>query len=157
MLHEKRLGCTNMDLTKEYPASVREKLLGVVQLRRTLDKGKAKAKGTVGEYHYNCPMDQAVFGFLGIDADALLDVIKNAKSDQEIVNYVKPFVAKKSPAEIEAWNAEWLEHGPDPGGEAEKYFLELRGQVAPNRTDVTSWADLLDLDEKRPVPQRVAV
>jgi hypothetical protein len=146
-----------MDLTKEYPASVREKLLGVVQLRRTLDKGKAKAKGTVGEYHYNCPMDQAVFGFLGIDADALLDVIKNAKSDQEIVNYVKPFVAKKSPAEIEAWNAEWLEHGPDPGGEAEKYFLELRGQVAPNRTDVTSWADLLDLDEKRPVPQRVAV
>jgi hypothetical protein len=28
--------------------------------------------------------------------------------------------------------------------------------VAPDRTDVTSWADLLDLDEKRPVPQRVA-
>jgi hypothetical protein len=146
-----------MDLTKDFPASVREKLLGVVQLRRTLDKGKAKAEGTVGEYHFNCPMDQAVLGFLGIDADALLDVIKNAKSDQEVVNYVKPFVSKKSSAEIEAWNAEWLEHGPDPGGDAEKYFLELRSEVAPNRTDVTSWADLLDLDEKRPVPQRVAV
>jgi hypothetical protein len=146
-----------MDLTKNFPASVREKLLGVVQLRRTLDKGTAKAQGTVGEYHFNCPMDQAVFGFLGIDADALLDVIKNAKSDQEVVNYVKPFVSKKSPAELEAWNAEWLEHGPDPGSDGEKYFLELRNEVAPNRTDVTSWADLLDLDEKRPVPQRLAV
>jgi hypothetical protein len=146
-----------MDLTKEYPASVREKLLGVVQLRRTLDKGKAKAKGTIGEYHYNCPMDQAVFSFLGIDADALLEVIKKAKGDQEIVDYVKPFVQKKTPAEIEAWNASWLEHGPDPGSDGEKYFLELRSEVAPNRTDVTSWADLLDIDEKRSVPQRVSV
>jgi hypothetical protein len=146
-----------MDLTKNFPASVREKLLGVVQLRRTLDKGTAKAEGTVGEYHFNCPMDQAIFGFLGIDADTLLDVIKNAKSDQEIVNYVKPFVAKKSPAELDAWNAQWLERGPDPGSDSEKFFLKLRGEVAPNRTDVTAWADLLDLDEKRPVPQRVAV
>jgi hypothetical protein len=146
-----------MDLTKQYPASVREKLFGVVQLRRTLDKGKAKATGNVGEYHYNCPMDQAVFTFLGLNADALLDVIKNAKSDQDILNYVKPFVEKKSPAELEAWNAEWLEHGPDPGSEGEKYFLNLRNEVAPNRTDVTTWADLLDLDEKRPVAQRVAV
>jgi len=146
-----------MDLTKTYPASVREKLLGVVQLRRTLDKGKAKAEGTIGEYHYNCPMDQAVFSFLGIDADALLNVIKGAQSDQEVVNYVKPFVAKKSPAELEAWNAEWLQHGPDPGSDAAKYFLELRNEVAPGRNDVTSWADLLDLDEKRPVQQRVSV
>ncbi|HTV75045.1 MAG TPA: DUF5069 domain-containing protein [Candidatus Acidoferrales bacterium] len=145
-----------MDLTKEYPASVHEKLFGVVQLRRTLDKGKAKAQGTIGEYHYNCPMDQAIFAFLGIDADKLLDVIKNAKSDQEILDYVKPFVEKKSAGEIEAWNQSWLEHGPDPGSDGEKYFLDLRNQVAPDRTDVTAWADLLDLDEKRPVPQRVA-
>ncbi|HEY0798656.1 MAG TPA: DUF5069 domain-containing protein [Candidatus Baltobacteraceae bacterium] len=146
-----------MDLTKEYPASVREKLLGVVQIKRTIDKGKAKAKGNIGEYHYDCPMDQAIFGFLGLDAATFLEVIKNAKSDQEISDYVKPFVAKKSSAEIDEWNAEWLEHRPDPGSDGEKYFLDLRNQVAPTRTDVTSWADLLDLDEKRPVPQRVAV
>jgi hypothetical protein len=63
----KSQGSVLMDLTKEYPRSVRDKWQGVVQLGRTVDKGKAKVHGNVGEYHYNCPMDQAVFGFLGID------------------------------------------------------------------------------------------
>ena len=60
-----------MDLTKEHPRSVRDKWQGVVQLGRTVDKGKAEARGNVGDYHYNCPMDQAVFSFLGIDHERL--------------------------------------------------------------------------------------
>ena len=65
-----------MDLIKGYPRSVRDKFAGVVQLGRATDKGRALAAGTIGEYHYNCPMDQAVFGFLGIDPDAYLDAEK---------------------------------------------------------------------------------
>jgi hypothetical protein len=144
-----------MDLTTSYPASVKEQLFGIVQLKRTIEKGKALAHGNVGEYHYNCPMDVAVFTFLGIDHEALLNVIKNAKSDDEIFAYVKPFVEKKSAAELAEWNANWLKVGPDKGSEGEAYFLDLRSQVAPDRTDVTAWADLLDLDEKRPVPVAV--
>ena len=144
-----------MDLTQTYPRSVHEKLLGLVQIGRTLDKGKAAAHGNVGEYHYNCSMDQAVFGFLGIDHEALLDVIKNAKDDAQIEAYVKPFIDKKSPAEVEAWNREWVTHKPE--GKSLEYFLELRNQLAPDRTDVTSWPDLLDLDEKRTVPRRETV
>jgi hypothetical protein len=146
-----------MDLTKTYPTSVKTKLHGLVQIARTIDKGKAKAHGNLGEYHYNCPMDAAVFAFLGIDHAALLDVISNAKSDQEISDYVAPFIHKKSQAEIEAWNAEWLRSAPAPGSDSEKYFLQLRSEVAPDRTDVTAWADLLDLDEKRVVPKVVSV
>lgn len=144
-----------MDLTQTYPRSVHEKLFGLVQIGRTLDKGKATAHGNVGEYHYNCSMDQAVFGFLGIDHEALLDVIKNAKDDAQIEAYVKPFIDKKSPAEIAAWNREWLTHKPE--GKSLEYFLELRNQLAPDRTDVTSWPDLLDLDERRTVPRRDTV
>jgi Domain of unknown function (DUF5069) len=143
-----------VDLTKTYPRSVHEKLLGVVQLGRTIDKGRAKAHGNIGDYHYNCGMDQAVFAFLGIDHEELLSVIKNAKSDAEIEAYAKRFIDKKSAAEIERWNQEWVTHKPE--GESLKYFLELRDQIAPDRTDVTSWADLLDLDEKRTVPKREA-
>ncbi|MGD0472756.1 MAG: DUF5069 domain-containing protein [Candidatus Velthaea sp.] len=141
-----------MDLTKTYPTSVKTKLHGLVQIARTIDKGKAKAHGNLGEYHYNCPMDAAVFTFLGIDHEALLDVIDKAKSDAEISDYVVPFIAKKSDAEIAAWNTQWLKSSPAPGSESEKYFLQLRSEVAPQRTDVIAWADLLDLDEKRPVP-----
>ncbi|HEV3154345.1 MAG TPA: DUF5069 domain-containing protein [Candidatus Baltobacteraceae bacterium] len=141
-----------MDLTKTYPRSVHEKLHGVVQLPRTIDKGKALARGNIGEYHYNCSMDQAVFGFLGIDHEELLNVIKNANSDAGIEAYVKAFVDKKSPAEIESWNTQWVTRTPE--GESLTFFLQLREQIAPDRTDVTSWADLLDLDEKRQVPKR---
>ncbi len=142
------------DLTTSYPRSVREKLLGVVQLGRAVDKGIALANERAGEYNYDCPMDKAVFGFLGIDGNALLDVIKKAQSDAEIEAYLKPFVEKKSLAEIATFNDDFLKHGPKSGSDAEKYFLDLRNAVAPDRTDVSTWPDLLDLDEKRDVPRR---
>lgn len=144
-----------LDLTTSYPRSVRDKKLGVVQLGRAVDKGIALANGTNGEYNYDCPMDKSVLSFLGVDGDALLGVIKQAQSESEIDAYLKPFVAKKSSQEIDTFNADFLKGGPKPGTDGEKYFLDLRNQVAPARTDVTAWPDLLDLDEKRDVPQRV--
>lgn len=144
------------DLTTSYPRSVRDKVLGVVMLGRMIDKGIAFANGANGEYNYNCPMDKGILGFLELDADALLDVIKRAKSEDEIVAFVKPYVDKKSAAEIEAFNEKFLQSAPAPGSDSEKYFVNLRDQVAPDRTDVTTWPDLLDLDEKRQVPRRVA-
>ncbi len=143
-----------MDLTKEYPHSVHHKLHGLVQIARTIDKGKATAHGNVGEYHYNCGMDQAVFAFLGINHEELLNHIKT-KSDSEVDAYVKSFIDKKSPQEIEAWNHQWLTSKPQ--GESLEYFLKMRQEIAPDRTDVTAWADLLDLDEKRTVPKREPV
>jgi hypothetical protein len=143
------------DLTTSYPRSVREPYLGVVQLGRAVDKGIALANGLNGEYNFDCPMDKGVFGFLGIEGPALLDVIKGAQSEAEIEAYLKPFVDKKTPAEIEAFNTEFLGHAPSPGTPGEEYFLQLRSEAAPDRTDVTTWADLLDLDEKRDVPRRV--
>jgi len=143
----------NVDLTKEYPRSVSAKWQGIVQLGRTIDKGKALAHGNVGDYHYNCSMDQAVFGFLGIDHEQLLEVIRNAKSDAEIEAYTRPFIAKKSAQEIEQWNQEWLVAKPD-SEEKLGYFTTLRDSIDPSRTDITAWADVLDLDEKREVPRR---
>lgn len=144
-----------MDLTKTYPRSVHEQIFGLVQLARTIDKGKAAVHGTLGEYNYDCPMDRALFEFLGMDGEQLLEVIKNAKSDAEIEAYCKPFVDKKTSAEIERWNQEWVTRKPE--GPSLEYFLKLRNEVAPDRTDVTSWADVLDLDEKRAVPRRDTV
>jgi hypothetical protein len=144
------------DLTTSYPRSVRDTVLGVVMLGRAIDKGIAFANGANGEYNYNCPMDKAVFGFLGVDSDALLEVIKTANSESDILAYLKPIVERRSPAEIAQFNAEFLKRAPEAGSDSEQYFLNLRNQVAPDRTDVTTWPDLLDLDEKREVPRRVA-
>ena len=146
-----------MDLTKSYPRSVREKFAGVVMLGRATDKGRAFAAGTNGEYNYDCPMDKAVFGFLGIDAAEYLAHLKSGKSDAELEAYARQFTGKKTQAEIDAWNAEFLKRSPEPGSDGEKYFVELRDSIDPSRTDVTTWPDLLDLDEKREVPRSVSV
>ncbi|MDQ6823698.1 MAG: DUF5069 domain-containing protein [Candidatus Eremiobacteraeota bacterium] len=142
-----------MDLSKNHPRSVHEKMLGVVQLARTVDKSKADLAGTLGEYDYNCGMDQHVFEFLGIDAAKMTEIVKNAKSDSDIEAALKPSVDKKSPDEIAKFNKEWVDHKPE--GASLQYFLQLREKIAPSRSDVTSWPDLLDLDEGRPVPQRL--
>ncbi|MBD5633367.1 MAG: DUF5069 domain-containing protein [Candidatus Eremiobacteraeota bacterium] len=127
---------------------------GVAMLARTTDKAKAKAHGNLGEYHYNCPMDAGVFAFLGIDHEEFLKEVANAKDDGAIEAYAKTFADKKTPQEIEQFNAGVLASKPEPGSESEAYFLDLRNAVAPDRTDVTTWPDLIDLDEKRNVPKR---
>ncbi len=143
-----------MDLTKSYPRSVRDTIDGVVMLARTADKAKASAAGTAGEYHYNCPMDQAVFAFLDIDHEQFLAKAKIARDEREIEDFVKLHTALKRPEEIERFNADFLAMKPAAGSESAAYFQELRSSVAPDRTDVTTWTDLLDLDEGREVPRR---
>ena len=130
-------------------------MLGIVQLARTTDKAKALAHGSIGEYNYDCPMDQGLFEFLGMDPKTFLNLVKEAKSDSEIETYAKTFVAKKDPRDIEAFNKKWL--SAVPTGESLRHFEELRSKIARSRTDVVSWPDLLDLDEGRPVPHRETV
>ncbi len=146
-----------MDLTKEYPRSVRDRFAGIVQIGRTIDKARAYKAGTVGEYHYNCGMDQAFFAFLGIDDHEAFADRASRTDDATLEAWLRDnYVSKKPRAEVERWNTTWLQHGPERGSEGETYFLSLRDQVAPGRSDVRSWADLLDLDEHRDVPQRAA-
>jgi hypothetical protein len=112
---------------KNIPRSVHEKLYGLVQISRTIDKGKAAAGGTLS--------------LLGIDHGKFLDIIKNARSDEDIHAYTKTFIENKSPEEIERWNQDWISRRP-------------QGEES---TDVTTWADLLNLDEKRAVLKRETV
>jgi len=142
--------------TIAFPRSVHEKYLGIVQLARTVDKAKMVANGTIGEYNYNCPMDQALFAEFGIDgkrlAAVVADVVKDASHAPAVEAYVKPLVQKKSPLDIERFNRDTL--GRKPAGESLAAFETLRTKIAPDRTDVTTWPDLLDLDEGRSVPKR---
>ena len=146
-----------LDLTTSFPRSVKEKIGGAVMIARTTDKAKAKAHGNIGEYHYNCPMDVGVFTFLGIDHEAFLDKVTNAKDDHEIEAYIKTFTDKKSAAELAEWNATFLKSAPAPGSESETYFKDMLKSLDASRTDITVWADLLDLNEKRDVPRKAAV
>jgi hypothetical protein len=141
-----------MDLTKSSPRSVGETMLGIVQLARATDKAKALAHGTIGEYKYDCSMDRGLFDYLGMDSKAYLQVVRDAKNDTEIETYANTYVSKKDSRSIENFNKKWLSSVPT--GESLTHFEELRSKIAPSRTDVVSWSDLLDLEEGRTVPHR---
>jgi hypothetical protein len=144
-----------MDLTKTTPRSAHETFVGIVQLARTTDKAKALTHGNIGEYHYDSPMDKGVLAFLGITGPEYLTAVKNAKSDAEIEAFVKPFVSKKSSQEIALFNKQCMTTLPN--GESLVQFNQLRARIAPDRTDVTTWPDLLDLEEGRAIPRRETV
>jgi len=140
-----------MDLTHDYPRSPKEKLAGLVSLPRMTDKARASAEGTLGEYHYDCPHDKPVLAFLGTDAQTFKNKAATS-SDAELEKWVRESLLKNKPAaEIEAYNEERANWRPDPGSESAEFFGELRRTVAPDRQDIKTWFDVLDLDEKRTV------
>ena len=143
-----------MDLTKTAPRSAKDKLAGLVSLKRTIDKAKAFNEGHLGEYDYDCPHDKPLFAFLGVDSETFARKVAELQSDDAIVGWLQSssHLSKKTPAEIEAFDTERLHWRPEPGSHSEEYFLNLRTQIAPDRPDVVTWFDILDLDEKRPVP-----
>lgn len=58
-----------MDLTKQFPRSMRQTLAGYTHLARMIDKCRAVLRGTPGEYIYPCPMDERLMDFAGLTAE----------------------------------------------------------------------------------------
>ena len=50
-------------------------------------KGRATIAGTNGEYHFNCPLDQRLLTFAGVDANALKKELGKGKGDWEILEW----------------------------------------------------------------------
>jgi hypothetical protein len=133
------------DLTKFPPRSPRVRLGGYVILPRCLDKGRALLAGKNGEYHYACPLDQGFLEFAGIDPEALKKEL--GKSDTEILEWIKANSKhKRTTPEILAWSA-WQEHRSPDNPEGRDYFNGLHKNGAPKRTDITTWFDILDMDD----------
>jgi hypothetical protein len=145
-----------LDLRVVVPCSVHTKYQGIVMLARVIDKARAAAHGHLGEYLYNGPMDKAVLGFLGMDDGALFEVVRGATDDCIIDEYVATFVGRKAPHEITEWNTAFLNYVPAPESGSWRRLVELRKRHAPDRFDVVTWADVLDLEEGRVVPRRAA-
>src|SRR5579863_60358 len=109
-----------MDLTKAAPRSVGETMLGIAQLARTIDKAKALAHGRVGEYGYDCPMDQGLFAYIDMDPKEFLFVVKGTKNDSEIEAYANRFIVRKASLSIESFNKRWFSEMPI--GDSLKHF-----------------------------------
>jgi hypothetical protein len=135
------------DLTRQPPRSPRVRLGGYVHLPRILDKGRATLAGKQGEYKYDCPLDQRLLEFVGIEPGALKKQLAAGMSDGEILDWVaKHAKNQRTNLEIAAWS-EFMERRAPGDPESRNFFNELHKKVAPQREDITTWFDLLDVDD----------
>lgn len=136
------------DLTQHPPRSLRCRLGGYAGLPRMLDKGRATIAGKNGEYHYDCPLDQRVLSFLGIEAKALKAELATGKGDGEVLDWINAKAKnKRSEWEIEQWSAYLEKRGPTSDAETLGFFSSMVGKFTKTREDIRTWADLLDLDD----------
>jgi hypothetical protein len=138
---------TGKDLTKESPRSPHIRVGGFAILGRTIDKCRALVAGNIGEYHFDCPLDNTLFGFKGVKGDDFKAQIEQGASDQEMVEWLNQSGEKKTPDETRRW-AEEVEAGSlynDP--EKRDFFSEETKKLGldPAKTTMFEW---LELDDK---------
>jgi hypothetical protein len=135
------------DLTQHPPRSPRVRLGGYAILPRMLDKGRAVLAGKNGPYNYNCGLDQRFTSFAGIDADAMLEQLKQGKNDSEILEWVNAN-AKNQPNIVEILQfSTYAENNVPTTMAAREYFANTLGALSKTREDIRGWFDLLDLDD----------
>jgi hypothetical protein len=138
---------TGKDLTREAPRSPRIRVGGFAILGRTIDKSRALVAGNIGEYHFDCPLDNTLFGFKGVKGDDFKAQIEQGAGDQDMVEWLHRNGEKKTPEEIKRW-AEEVEAGSlyhDP--EKRDFFIEECKKLGldPAKTTTFEW---LELDDK---------
>jgi Domain of unknown function (DUF5069) len=134
-----------IDLTQRPPRSPRVTLGGYVILPRMLDKGRAQVAGKAGEYHFNCPLDQRFVSFAGLNADDILQLLREGKSDSEVLAWVRKH-SKRADFEIASWTKFQLQRSPSENESRESFSGAVQA-LAPERDDVQTYFDLLDLDD----------
>ena len=118
-----------------------------------LDKCRAALSGTLGDYIYPCPMDQRLLDYAGIAPEQFTEAAAQAPTDEGMAGWFRKTAKPRSEVELEQFNEMMLTHGPDTP-EKLSSFTKTRDAIDASRADITSWADLLDLEEGRPVSRR---
>lgn len=141
------INCSAPDFTQHPPRSPRCTLGGYVHLPRLIDKARAHAGCKLGEYIWNCPLDQRFFAFAGVTAAAFLSAVADGRSDGEMLEWLDSHQQpRRQPWEIAAWS-QWMT-GLSPGdAQRHETFAEHIRKLGPARDDIRTYFDRLDLDD----------
>lgn len=134
------------DLTKQPPHSPRERLGDFVIARRTIDKCRASLNGTLGDYHYDCPLDNMLFSFKGINGEQFKQAVQSAKTYEEVEAWLETNGILKTPVQIKEWSDEMeaasLRNDPDK----REYFTKECTKLGldPETTTTFDWLEADD-------------
>ena len=148
---------TGKDLTKGAPRSPRIRVGDYAILGRTIDKCRALVAGNIGEYHFDCPLDNMLFSFKGVKGDDFKAQIEQGASDPEIVEWLNQAGEEKTPQEIKRWADEVEANSLYNHPETEKrdFFSEEVKKLGldPAKTTTFEW---LEVDDRVSYAQQAA-
>jgi hypothetical protein len=143
------------DLTREAPRSPNIVLGGYVILGRTLDKCRALLAGTIGDYHFDCPLDNMLFGWKRISGNDFKAALAEGKSDEEMVQWLDNHGRSKSEADKEQWREEVRKATLYNDPEKREFFVTETRKLGLN-PETTTLFEWLEADDRASYPQAAA-
>jgi hypothetical protein len=140
------------DLTKQAPHSPRERLAGFVIATRAVDKCRASLAGTLGEYHYDCPLDNLLFTFKGITGEQFKAAVQASTNYEEVGAWLQANGTAKTPAEIKNWSDEVEASSPMRNPQKRSAFIQncSRLYLNPQMNSTFDWLEADDRESFRP-------
>ncbi len=141
------------DLTQEPARSPRVRIGGYVLLARMADKGRATINGAAGEYHFDCPVDNLLFGFKGVTGAEVKPLLASGASDDEIAAWLDTHGTPKTAAEITAWGDSIVASSPYNDPAKREWFI---GECLPLglKPETATFCDYLEADDRASFPNR---
>ena len=140
-------GMEPLDLTKRPPRGPRERFLGVAFLPRTIDKMRAQLPGGVlGRYLVDMPNGLSAYtlGKLGIDINAMKEVVANAASEDDVVAWLRDHADL---SQADAINEKLESFSVDKLSEAHKALVMDYHPVMVDRPDLSRFLDIFEADD----------
>ena len=139
-----------------YPRSPKVLLGGIAHLARFIDKIKLRRAGNIQDYNYiTVGFDKYLIDFLQIDPKAFEQLVLAGETDEKLLAWVKTNGRKNSDEEIAQWSKGLLAGGPKDDAAKQRFqgrvqdIATKRGVPLASLPHVTTWSDVIELDEER--------
>ena len=138
------------------PRSPKALLGGIAHLGRFIDKIRLRQAGKIQDYNYiTAGFDKYLIDFLGIDAKSFEQRVLTGGTDEELLAWVNANGRNPSDEEIIQWSKNLIASSPKDDAARQRFQGRLE-EIATKRsvsisslTPVTTWADVIELDEER--------
>jgi hypothetical protein len=135
------------NLSKQAPHSPRERIAGFAIAGRAVDKCRATIAGTPGEYHFDCPLDNMLFSFKGINGGQFKTAVQAAKNYEDIGVWLQANGTAKTPVEIKTWSDEVEAGSMMKNPEKRDFFIGECSKLGLNPETSTTF-DWLEADDR---------
>jgi hypothetical protein len=138
---------TAINLSKQAPSSPRTRVGGYAILARMADKGRASLAGTIGDYHFDCPVDNYLFGFKGVKGDDVKKLLQSGATNEEVAAWLDANGTPKTAQEKQVWSDSMEAANPYNHPEKRDWFIGVCKEVGIDPSTHTLF-DYLEADDR---------